>query len=108
MERFPYEDSMWSHDADQKRRWFEVLERCGVEAVRIRLFQFDCGSSGAIAIGTEQSLTKGFAEEWISWKVDQREKSSDAASRTNTVISAIAAGTSVVAAIAAIFFARGC
>lgn len=104
LERFPYVESRWSHDAEQKRRWLDALERTGVEAVRIRLVQFDGGSPGALSIGVEQTMTKGFAEEWLSWKVEQRERASDASARTNTIISVVAAGASVVAAVAAIFF----
>jgi IstB-like ATP binding protein len=39
--------------------------------VRARLAQVDAGSAGAIAIGSETMMTKGFAEEWLAWK-DQR------------------------------------
>jgi hypothetical protein len=67
-ERFPYEGCRWSNnEPDTQRRWYETLELTGVENVRARLAQTDAGSPGAISIGTEHSLTIGFAQEWIAW-----------------------------------------
>jgi len=72
--RFPYEHCTWnSNEPEKQRRWYEALERTGTDGVRIRLAQVDAGSAGAIAIGTENSMTKGFAEEWLAWR--DREKS---------------------------------
>ena len=70
--RFPYEQSTWSSDPEQKRRWYEALERTGPENVRVRLAQTGAGSAGSIAIGTEQSLTIGFAQEWLVWHDRQK------------------------------------
>jgi hypothetical protein len=72
-ERFPYEQSTWSGgDPERSRRWYEALERSGPENVRARLAQTDAGSAGSIAIGTEQSLTIGFAQEWLAWHDRQK------------------------------------
>jgi hypothetical protein len=72
-ERFPYEQCQWAHnDPARQRRWYEVLERTGPENVRARLAQTDAGSPGSISIGTEQSLTIGFAQEWLAWHDRQK------------------------------------
>ena len=71
--RFPYETSRWhSGDVELHKRWLEALELTGTEGVRIRLTQFDCGSAGAIPIGTELKLVRGFAEEWLAWSDKQK------------------------------------
>lgn len=60
----PFE-SQW--DTPEKRaRWAAVLEKVGAENVRARLAQADFGSAGAMAIGTEHTMTKGYAEEWLA------------------------------------------
>jgi tRNA A37 N6-isopentenylltransferase MiaA len=67
-ERFPYEECQWhQNEPERQKRWYEVLERTGPENVRARLAQTNAGSPGAISIGTEQSLTIGFAQEWLAW-----------------------------------------
>jgi len=73
-ERFPYEQCTWSPhgDPERQRRWYEVLERTGPENVRARLAQTDAGSGGSISIGTEVSLTIGFAQEWLAWHDRQK------------------------------------
>ena len=57
----------------RSREWFEELETIGVQNVRARLAQFDAGSGGAIAIGSVQYLTIGFAQEWLAWHDRKRE-----------------------------------
>jgi hypothetical protein len=47
------------------------------EAVKIRLAQTDCGSAGAIAIGTEMAMTKGFAEQWLAWREQEKASRED-------------------------------
>src|SRR5262245_51477208 len=71
---FPYEQCTWSPhgDPERQRRWYEVLERTGPENVRARLAQSDAGSGGSISIGTEVSLTIGFAQEWLAWHDRQK------------------------------------
>jgi hypothetical protein len=49
-----------------------VLEQTGPENVRARLAQTDAGSGGSISIGTENSLTIGFAQEWLAWHDRQK------------------------------------
>jgi hypothetical protein len=65
-QQFPYEKSPWN--SPHGVRWLDALERTGVEGVRIRLGQNDCGSAGALAIGKELTVTRGFAEEWLTWR----------------------------------------
>jgi hypothetical protein len=70
--RFPYEDSPWGGSGAQAERWYNTLERTGVENVRARLSQTDAGSPGSISIGTEHSVTIGFAQEWLAWHDRQK------------------------------------
>jgi hypothetical protein len=101
-ERFPYEKSTWvHHDPERSRRWYEVLERTGPENVRARLAQTDAGSAGSIAIGTEISLTIGFAQEWLAWH-DRRKVEREAAFRRAQIYwtrwAAVAASVAALAA----------
>jgi len=70
--RFPYEQCQWSANVAEKRRWYEALERTGVENVRASLAQTDAGSRGSVSIGIENNLTKGFAQEWLAWHDRQK------------------------------------
>ena len=100
-ERFPYEQSTWSSDPEQKRRWYEALERTGPENVRVRLAQTGAGSAGSIAIGTEQSLTIGFAQEWLVWHDRQKAEREAEFRRTQIYWTRWAALAASVAALAA-------
>jgi hypothetical protein len=72
-QRFPYERSRWrSGERDTARQWHEALERVGVESVRIRLTQVNCSSASAMALGTENTMIRGFAEEWLAWHEAQK------------------------------------
>jgi hypothetical protein len=74
-QRFPYEKNSWhGGDAAAARRWYEVLERTGVENVRAVLARNTAGSRASIAIGAESNMTKGFAEEWLYWHDQQKAK----------------------------------
>ena len=67
--RFPYERSAWATEG-QARRWHEACERQGVELVRDQVraaIARGAGPAGAIPISTEQSVTVGFCQEWLSW-----------------------------------------
>jgi hypothetical protein len=44
----------------------------GVENVRIRLTQVNCSSASAMALGTENTMIRGFAEEWLAWHEAQK------------------------------------
>jgi hypothetical protein len=67
-QRFPFENSLWiSNNAEHAKAWFEALENIGPANVRARLAQNDAGSRGAMSIGAVQTMTKGFAEEWLAW-----------------------------------------
>jgi hypothetical protein len=103
-ERFLYEQSTWSHgDIERSRRWYDVLERTGPENVRARLAQTDAGSPGSISIGTEQSLTIGFAQEWLAWH-DRRKAEREASFRRRQIFwTACAAIAATVAALSAVF-----
>jgi hypothetical protein len=71
--QYPYQQNSWSRENPElQRRWCEVLERTGPENVRARLAQSNAGSAGSIAIGTEPSLTIGFAQEWLAWHDRQK------------------------------------
>jgi hypothetical protein len=67
--KFPYCDAVFYPNDDAKANvWVAALERTGPENVRARLAQTDAGSPGAISIGTVQSMTIGFAQEWLAWR----------------------------------------
>jgi len=73
-DHFPYETSRWGGaEPQQVRDWFDELERLGPQNVRARLAQSDAGSRGAIAIGSVNSMTIGFAQEWLAWH-DRRQE----------------------------------
>src|SRR5262245_53272192 len=101
-QRFPYEQCPWG-SPEKQQQWYEALERIGPEAVRIRLAQVDCGSAGAIAIGTETMMTKGFAEQWLGWR-DREKASREDKFRSNQIFWTrwAACAASVAAAAAAI------
>jgi hypothetical protein len=68
--RFPYERSTWTTNHEQARRWYKALELAGVEPVRDQVraaLARGAGSPGGIPIWTEQSVTIGFCQEWLSW-----------------------------------------
>jgi hypothetical protein len=99
-DRFPYEKSSWN--SNHSERWYAALERTGPENVRARLAQTDAGSRGAIAIGTEQTITIGFAQEWLAWH-DNRKSEREAEFRRRSVFwTRIAAVAAAVAACAGV------
>lgn len=65
---FPYRECTWHIEDSTSERWLMALERTGTENVRRRLAQTDAGSRGSIVVGTETSVTIGFAEEWLAWR----------------------------------------
>jgi hypothetical protein len=99
-EHFPYQESTWGQ-GDDLRRWYEALERTGPENVRPRIA--DKSSHASVAIGTEISMTVGFAQEWLAWH-DRQKIRREAEFRSNQIFwtrwAAIAAS---VAALAALF-----
>ena len=77
--RFPYERSSWVADHKQARRWYEALEARGVEPVRDKVSAAvarGAGAPGCIPIWTEQCVTIGFCQEWLSWH-DRRKASQE-------------------------------
>lgn len=58
---------------EQAKRWFDELEMICSQNVRARLAQTDAGSAGAIAIGSVNVMTIGFAQEWLAWHDRRRE-----------------------------------
>lgn len=73
--RFPYEESdNWSQDIEERRRWTEALEETGLYSVKTRLKHHAAGSAGAIAIGTQTTIAKGFVEQWVAWHDNQAAK----------------------------------
>lgn len=95
-------------DPAQQERWAKVLARTGVENVRARVAQINGGSASSMAIGTEHSMTKGFAEEWLAWQ-DGLRRDADEAHRASmgrwtkaaALGALVAAAAAVVAAVAA-------
>jgi hypothetical protein len=91
------------NDRARQKRWYEALERTGPENVRTRLAQTDAGSLGAISIGTEQSLTIGFVQEWLAWH-DRKKAEREASFRRRQIFwTACAAIAATVAALSAVF-----
>lgn len=78
MTQFPYRSAAFCpHDDAKAKEWIAALERTGPENVRARLLQTDAGSPGAISIGTIQSMTIGFAQEWLAWRDRLRSEKED-------------------------------
>jgi hypothetical protein len=101
--RFPYEQSPWfPSDPEKGRRWYEALERMGPDNVRARLAQTFAGSGGSIAIGTEPSLTIGFAQEWLAWHDRQKAERETKFRRKQIFWTAWAALAATGAALAAV------
>jgi hypothetical protein len=100
-QRFPYERSRWSGDERQLRQWYEALNRMSPEDVRARLAQVDAGSPGAISIGSEMTMTKGFAEEWLAWKDKRKIEREDRFRHTQVFWTRWAAVAASIAAAAA-------
>src|SRR5262249_25465043 len=73
-QRFPYEQSSWSNDVQEKGRWYQALERMNPADVRAVLAQSKAGSRGSISMGTEANVTRGFIEEWLAWRDRQKTK----------------------------------
>ena len=101
-ERFPYEQSAWRpSDPERARRWYEALEHIGPENVRARLAQINAGSGGSVSIGTEISLTIGFAQEWLAWH-DRKEAEQEVEFRRRQIFwtrwAALAASVAALAA----------
>jgi hypothetical protein len=69
VEKFPYQSSAWHHgDNEVSERWLAALEKTGPENVRARLAHVSFGSAASVAIGIEQTITIGFAQEWLAWR----------------------------------------
>jgi hypothetical protein len=64
--------SAWCGDSSMSQKWLDALEKTGVASVRARLAQIDAGSAGSFAIGTVSVMTIGFAQEWATWKENQK------------------------------------
>jgi hypothetical protein len=82
---FPYLQCQWGMgDPDKRRQWYEALERTGPENVRARLAHTNAASVADISIGTENSVTVGFAQEWLAWH-DQQKAEREAAFRRDQI-----------------------
>jgi hypothetical protein len=107
-QRFPYERSRWrSGERDTARQWHEALERVGVESVRIRLTQVNCSSASAMALGTENTVIRGFAEEWLAWHEAQKAEKEQAFRSSQLFATRWAAAAASIATIAVIAAAIG-
>jgi hypothetical protein len=69
---FPFRQCTWHSDDATSQQWVEALEKTGAANVRARLATTNASSNGAIAIGVVQTMTIGFAQEWLSWKDNQK------------------------------------
>lgn len=98
-DRFPYEMSRWlpRDHPQQPKDWFDELERLGPHNVRARLAQSDAGSAGAIAIGSVNVMTIGFAQEWLAWHDRRREAVEEARHRRTVFWTRWAAAAATVA-----------
>ena len=76
-QRFPYEKSRWTSNAEEARRWYEELERMTTEDVRAHLARYNSGSRGTVTIGAEPNMTKGFVEEWLAWQERRKAQRED-------------------------------
>jgi hypothetical protein len=72
--RFPYEQSEWH--CGESQRWLEALERMGPENVRsiVYVTYANVGSRASISVGVVLDMTKGFAQAWLAWRDQQKEK----------------------------------
>jgi hypothetical protein len=95
--RFPYEQSSWSDDAEQKRRWYEALERMGLAHARARLTEINAGSRAGY-IGMEVGITKGFVDEWLAWHDRQERERERSFRRFWTRWTAVAIALTAIAA----------
>jgi len=98
--RFPYERSTWAGEG-QARRWYEALERQGVEQVRDQVravLARGAGSPGSVTIGTE-SVTIGFCQEWLTWHDRRKAKREDAHRRRQLFLTALGIGVAVILAV---------
>jgi hypothetical protein len=91
-------------DDAQCKRWVDALTRTGPENVRLILARLPVGVSsvGAISVGTEQTLTVGFAEEWLAWTDGQKavaEEERQESMRRATFWAALAAGLAALGAL---------
>jgi hypothetical protein len=70
-EKFPSETCSWPPaSAEQGERWLAALEKQGPDNVRARLALTQAAPRASIAIGTESSVTAGFAQEWLAWSAN--------------------------------------
>jgi hypothetical protein len=79
----------------------------GVESVRIRLTQVNCSSASAMALGTENTMIRGFAEEWLAWHEAQKAEKEQAFGSSQLFATRWVAAAASIAAIAVIAAAIG-
>jgi hypothetical protein len=77
-DRFPYETSKWGESDEERKAWYEGLEKFGVEAVRAHLVKlpFEVGANSSVAL-TKPAVKIGFAWEWVSWRDDNKAKAEE-------------------------------
>jgi hypothetical protein len=101
-QRFPYEQSSWSNDVQEKRRWYEALERMSPTDARALLAGSKAGSHGSVAVGSELNITRGFVEEWLAWHDRQKTKGEETFRGATIFTSRWAAIAAIVIAAAAV------
>ena len=97
-ERYPLEKAVFGpNDKAMAESWLHSLELIGPENVRARLSQTSAGPGGAIPIGMVQSMSIGFAEQWLAWH-DRRKSEREAVFRQRQIFWTRAAALSALTA----------
>jgi hypothetical protein len=95
--RLPFE-THWAQ-GEQAIQWYQELERLGPDNARIRLAQHDAGSAGSIrGLGREVGMTKGFVEDWLRYRDQQKAGSEERWRWATLIIASIAAAGGLIAA----------
>ena len=89
-QRFPYEKSTWGQ-GDEQRRWYEALERATPDIVRGQLARLapHVGSRGSFSVGTENSITVGFAQDWLAWHDSEKTRRAAVSRRWDMLLESV-------------------
>jgi hypothetical protein len=113
--RFPYETSEWGQSVEDRRHWYEGLERFGPEAVRVRVAQEPKTLDETTVLTSQLTPLIGFVWEWVKWHDDQKaaaeERRQDRMERTArrstqaAIAAAVAAFLSAIGTGAQVYYA---
>lgn len=104
---------VWCSDPKQRAEWTATLERLGPDVVRLALASRAGSSHGAMPIGAEIAMTRGFVEEWLAERLAEREareeerqammleatQASASAARASATATKVAVGIAFIAAL---------